>query len=62
MIQVLLKALGSIVAKLFATLATKTLLEWMLFKMLEAYVESTKTPHDNDWLKKFKQEYYKLDK
>lgn len=57
MATVLLKALGAIVTKLFATLATEVLLEWMLFKAAEALVKSTKTPYDDEWLAKFKESY-----
>lgn len=52
-----LKALGVIVTKAFATLASQTLLEWLLFKVADALVESTKTPHDDMFLKKFKEGY-----
>lgn len=57
MATVLLKALGAIVTKLFAALATEVLLEWMLFKAAEALVKSTKTPYDDAWLAKFKESY-----
>lgn len=57
MATVLLKALGAIVTKLFAALATEVLLEWMIFKAAEALVKSTKTPHDDEWLEKFKESY-----
>ena len=54
---VLLKALGAIVTKLFATMATEALLEWMLFKAADALVKSTKTKYDDEWLEKFKESY-----
>ena len=57
MASILLKALASIVTKLFAALATEVLLEWMLFKAAEALVKSTKTPYDDEWLLKFKESY-----
>lgn len=55
--NILLKALGTIVTKLFATMATEKLLEWMLFKAAEALVKSTKTPYDDEWLVEFKAAY-----
>jgi len=58
MISVLLKALQSIVTKLLAALATEVLLEWTLFKVAELLVAKTKTPHDDEWLAKFKESYY----
>tara|TARA_R110000822_G_scaffold310397_1_gene443040 strand:- start:5142 stop:5339 length:198 start_codon:yes stop_codon:yes gene_type:complete len=60
--SVLLKALGAIVTKLFAAMATEVLLEWMLFKAAEALVKSTKTPYDDEWLDKFKASYKTISK
>ena len=48
MVSVLLKALGAILVKLFAAMATEVLLEWLLFKVAQLLVDSTKTKHDND--------------
>jgi hypothetical protein len=57
MIQILLKALGAILVKLFAAAASEAMLEWLLFKVAKVIVDSTKTPHDNEWFTKFKEEY-----
>lgn len=57
MVSVLLKALGAILVKLFAAMATEVLLEWLLFKVAQLLVDSTKTKHDNEFLKKLKEAY-----
>lgn len=53
--SILLKALYTLAVKAFATMATATMLEWMLFKAAETYVKSTKTTLDDEWLAKFKE-------
>jgi len=58
--SVLLKALGTILTRLFATMATEVMLEWLLFKTAEAFVQSTKTPCDDEWLRKFKESYKEI--
>jgi hypothetical protein len=58
MVSVLLKAAGAILTRVFATLATEEMLEWLLFKVAHATVESTKTKHDDAWLIEFKKSYY----
>lgn len=37
-----------------AKLATKEVMEFVLFEIAEAMVRNTKTPHDDRWLEKFK--------
>ena len=57
MIALLLKALGTIVLRLIAAAATEELLEWLLFKAADVVVQSTETPHDNEFLVELKESY-----
>ncbi|ANY29513.1 hypothetical protein BOX07_gp02 [Pseudoalteromonas phage PH1] len=59
MLKILLKGLGVVATKMFATFASEVMLEWLLFKVAEALVKSTKTTKDDEWLNKFKEEYNK---
>lgn len=59
MVSILIKALLSIGTKLLATMASEELLKWALFKIAGAVVESTETPHDDEFLAKLKQQYDK---
>ena len=60
MIQVILKALTAVALKAIATLGTKEMIEWALFKLADVAVASTKTNVDDEWLVKFKEEYKKV--
>lgn len=53
----ILTALRAIFLKLVASIATKSLLEWVLFWVADAIVKSTKTKHDDEFLKKLKKVY-----
>lgn len=53
----ILAALRAIFIKLIAAIAAKSLLEWLLFWVADAIVKSTKTPHDDEFLKKLKESY-----
>ena len=53
----ILAALRSIFIKLIATVATKSLLEWLLFWAADLVVKSTKTKHDDVFYDKFKEAY-----
>lgn len=57
MVQILLKALGSILMKLFAAAATEEVVEWLVFKAAETAVKSTKTTVDDEGLAKLKAAY-----
>lgn len=61
MVSILLKALGAILVKIFAAAASEEMLEWLLIKVGKVIVDSTKTPHDNEWFEKFVTEYKKVD-
>ena len=61
MATALLAALRSIFIKLIATMATKSLLEWLLFWAADAIVKSTKSPHDDEFVKKLKKTYSEQD-
>jgi len=62
MITILLKALGAIVVRLFAAAASEEMLEWLIIKVGETIVESTKTKHDDEWFHRFVAEYKKIKK
>jgi len=57
MITILLKSLTSIGLKLIATIGSKELVEWLVFKAAEVAVKSTKTKADDEFLKKVKETY-----
>ena len=48
----------TIIKKLFLAVASRAVLEWLLFRVAESIVESTKTPNDDDFLIKVKSAYY----
>ena len=54
---ILVKALLSVGTKLLASLATRELLEWALFKVADVVVESTETAHDDEFIKELKKSY-----
>lgn len=58
MITVLLAALRAIIIKLIGALATRKLLEWLLFWTGELIVTSTKTLKDDEFLVELKAAYY----
>jgi len=57
----ILAALRAIFIKLIAAMAAKPLLEWMLFWVADIIVKSTKTEHDDLFLKKLKDSYESQD-
>ena len=59
MVTALLKALGVIITRLFAAMATEALLEWLLFKVAKLIVDSTETKHDDEFLRELKKSYDK---
>jgi len=58
MITVLLAALRAIFMKLIAAVATKAMIEWLLFWAAELAVKSTKTTKDDEFLNKLRFTYY----
>lgn len=58
-LQIILKALSSVALKVIATVGTADLIEWLMFKTAQVVTDSTKTPHDDEFLKKFKELYEK---
>lgn len=59
MIHVLLKALMSILTRIFMAAASEKMIEWLLFRIADEVVKSTKTPHDDEFLKEIKAAYNK---
>lgn len=55
--MILLKSFAAIGLKLIASLGTRELLEWVVFKGLDMYVQSTKTPDDDAFVKLWKEKY-----
>ena len=62
MISVLLKALMSVLTRIFMAAATEKMVEWLLFKVADSIVKSTTTPHDDEFLKEIKEIYAKKNK
>lgn len=57
LISILIKSLTSFGIKLFMTLASEKMIEWMFFKIARAIVKSTKTTQDDEWFNKLYTEY-----
>ena len=57
MVSVLLKALMSILMRLFAVAASEELLEYGLKKLARAIAESSETTHDEEFVEKIIGEY-----
>ncbi len=55
----MLIALKLILTKALTTMLSKAMLEWLLFWLADMAVQSTKTTKDEEWLKRFKDEYNK---
>ena len=59
MASILLKALGSILTRLLASMATEKMLEYCLFKIAHIMVKKTSTVHDDEFLAKLEAMYKK---
>lgn len=59
MISILIKALGTIVTRLLASMATEKMLEYVLFKVAHILVKKTNTIHDDEFLNKLEAMYKK---
>ena len=59
MASILLKALGSILTRLLASMATEKMLEYCLFKIANILVKKTNTVHDDEWLQEIEKAYKK---
>lgn len=62
MIAILLKVLVTIGTKLLIAMGSEKMIEWAFFKIANAIVTTTKTPHDDEWLAKLTEAYYSKDK
>jgi alpha-D-ribose 1-methylphosphonate 5-triphosphate synthase subunit PhnH len=56
---ILLKALMSVGTKLFMSMATQEMIEWLLFHVGERLVKSTKTTVDDEFLAELESIYKK---
>ena len=57
--SVMIKALGSILTRLLASMATEKMLEYCLFKVAHLLVKKTNTIHDDEFLAKLEAMYKK---
>ena len=57
MFAAVLKGTMSVLTKLFMSMASEKLIEWLLFYVAERVVKSTKTPHDDAFYAKIKEAY-----
>ena len=57
MVEILLKSLFAVVTKLVMAMASKPLIEWLLFYVANQIVLTTKTPHDDLFYAKIKAAY-----
>jgi len=55
----ILLALKGVTTKAIAVAFSKGMLEWLLFLIIDVVVKSTKTTKDDEWAKRFKDEYRK---
>ncbi|HHP0467309.1 TPA: hypothetical protein ACRZZI_004970 [Vibrio harveyi] len=59
MVAVLGRALIAFGTKLFMSVATEKMIEWLFFYIAEQVVITTKTTHDEEFLQQLKKAYYK---
>lgn len=52
-------AAKGLLTKLAVTMISEKFVEWAFFKVAEQIVKSTDNPHDDEWLAKLREEYYK---
>ena len=57
MLTILLKSFTAIGLKLIASLGTREVLEWVLWKGADMYVKSTKTPDDDEFIEELRKRY-----
>ena len=57
----ILAALRAVFIKLVASMAAKPLLEWLLFWTADIIVKSTKTQHDDEFVRRLKESYDEQD-
>ena len=53
----LINTIGTVLTKILVTAFSESMLKWTIFKVADAIVKSTKTPHDDEWLEQLKKEY-----
>ena len=50
----LINTIGTVLTKILVTAFSESMLKWTIFKVADAIVKSTKTPHDDEWLEQLK--------
>ena len=58
MITLLVKSLMKTATKVFMTVASAQLMEWLLFYVAEQIVKTTKTTHDDKFFSEIKKAYH----
>ena len=58
MIGVLVKSLMKVATKVFMTVASAKLMEWLLFYVAEQIVKTTKTKHDDKFFLEIRKAYH----
>ncbi|HDT5861308.1 TPA: hypothetical protein QHB43_001175 [Aeromonas hydrophila subsp. hydrophila] len=61
-LTVMIQACIGFGTKLLLKLASEEMVAWAFFKIADAVVKSTTNPHDNEWLEKIRDTYYRADK
>lgn len=55
--NLLILALKKLLTQLAISLISEKFLEWAFFNLADKLVQSTATPHDDEWLAKIKEAY-----
>ena len=59
MMSVLFKAATKVAMNIIMSMASEKFIEWLLFYVAQWIVDTTKTPHDDKFLKEIKEAYEK---
>lgn len=59
MVSIFIKPLMAVLTKVLMATASGPLIEWAFFYLAKAIVKSTKTPHDDEFLKLLRENYDK---
>lgn len=62
LLDLFVKGLMAFGTTLLTRLCSKAMIEWAFFKIAQSVVETTKTPHDDEWLEKIREVYFEGDK
>ncbi|MGL4519505.1 MAG: hypothetical protein ACRCUJ_07495 [Phocaeicola sp.] len=59
MMNALMFSAKKFASRLAVAMIGEKFIEWAFFQIAERIVKSTNTPHDDEWLTKVKEEFYK---